>query len=253
MNRISVVIITLNEELNIARAIKSVLPIADEIVVVDSLSVDRTKEICLSLGVRFFEHPFNGYIQQQNYATSLAKFENILTIDADEALDETLCKSILQVKERFECDGYSMNRMNNYCGKWIRHGSWYPDRKIRLWNRNKGQWGGRNPHNTVIMDQDTKIGFLKGELLHYCYDSVEAHVSQFNRFTSISAHELFAEKRKVGVLGIFIKSLANFIQGFFFKLGFLDGYYGIMICFINSFATFMKYVKLRELNKHGKL
>ena len=253
MNSISVIIITLNEELTIARCIKSVIPIADEIIVVDSLSQDRTKEICLALGVQFFEHSFEGYIQQQAYATSLANFEYILTIDADEALDETLCNSLLEVKKKLELDGYSMNRMNNYCGKWIRHGSWYPDRKIRLWNRNMGHWGGRNPHNTVMMNQGSKIGYLKGELLHYCYDSIEAHVKQFNRFTSISAYELFSEKRKVGIFGIFIKSMANFIQGFFFKLGFLDGYYGVIICYINSFATFMKYVKLRELNKNGKL
>jgi len=253
MNSISVVIITLNEELTIARCIKSVIPVADEIIVVDSHSRDRTKEICRNLGVQFYEHPFEGYIQQQAYATSLANFEYIFTIDADEALDKTLCNSILEAKKKLDCDAYSMNRMNNYCGKWIRHGSWYPDRKIRLWNRNKGRWGGRNPHNTVKMDHDSKIGYLNGELLHYCYDSVEAHINQFNQFTSISARELFLEKRKVGIFGIFVKSMANFVQGFFFKLGFLDGYYGITICFINSFATFMKYVKLRELNKNGSV
>jgi len=251
MEKISVVIITYNEELAIERCIGSVKRVADEIVVVDSFSTDKTKEICLGLGVCFYEHPFEGYIQQKNYAKSLASFDFVLSLDADETLSSELCNSILKAKEKFNCDGYVMNRMNNYCGVWIRHGNWYPDRKLRLWNRTKGDWGGRNPHDHVNMRADTKVGFLKGDLLHYSYISIEAHISQFNHFTSTSAHELFTENKQISKIGVFGKGFATFFKGFFLKLGFLDGYYGVALCVINSFATFMKYMKLRELNKNA--
>lgn len=252
MDKLSVVIITYNEELNIGRCIESVRKVADEILVVDSFSTDRTKEICHGLGTQFFEHPFEGYIQQKNYAMSLAKFDHVLSLDADEALSESLSNSIYKAKGRFELDGYYMNRMNNYCGKWVQHGDWYPDRKLRLWDRNKGEWGGRNPHDHFIMQPDTKTGHLKGYILHYSYISIESHIGQFNKFTSISANELFSENRKISACGVFAKGFANFFKGFFLKLGFLDGYYGVALCFINAFATFMKYIKLRELNKNAR-
>lgn len=253
MEKLSVVIITYNEESAIERCILSVRKVADEILVVDSFSTDRTREICLRLGVRFYEHPFEGYIQQKNYAKSLASFDHVLSLDADEALSETLCNSIVKMKQKFEYDGYFMNRMNNYCGIWIRHGNWYPDRKLRLWNRQKGEWGGRNPHDHVNMGEGAKIGFLKGDLLHYSYISIEAHIDQFNHFTTTSAHELFSENKKISRFGVFGKGFATFFKGFFLKLGFLDGYYGIALCIINSFATFMKYMKLRELNRGNRI
>ena len=253
MEKLSVVIITYNEEAAIERCILSVKKVADEVLVVDSFSTDRTKEICMRLGVKFYVHPFEGYIQQKNYAISLASFDNVLSLDADEALSETLCNSIIKAKQSFDHDGYVMNRMNNYCGVWIRHGEWYPDRKLRLWNRRKGEWGGRNPHDHVNMEQGARIVHLKGDLLHYSYISIEAHIDQFNHFTTISANGLFSENRKIGKAGVFGKGLASFFKGFFLKLGFLDGYYGIALCIINSFATFMKYMKLRELNHKSKL
>jgi glycosyltransferase involved in cell wall biosynthesis len=253
MEKLSVVIITYNEEAAIERCISSVKKVADEILVVDSNSTDQTKAICLRLGVRFYEHPFEGYIQQKNYSKSLASFDYVLCLDADEALSETLSNSIKKAKLKFDHDGYFMNRMNNYCGVWIRHGNWYPDRKLRLWNRKKGEWGGRNPHDHVNMGADTKVGYLKGDLLHYSYVSIEAHINQFNRFTTTSAHELFSENRKISKAGVLGKGFATFFKGFFLKLGFLDGYYGVALCIINSFATFMKYMKLRELNKTARM
>ena len=249
MEKLSVVIITYNEESAIERCISSVTKVADEILVVDSFSTDRTREICLRLGVKFYEHPFEGYIQQKNYAKSLADFDYVLSLDADEALSETLCNSIIKVKQKFDFDGYYMNRMNNYCGIWIKHGDWYPDRKLRLWNQKKGEWGGRNPHDHVNMEPGARIAHLKGDLLHYSYVSLEAHIDQFNRFTTTSAVGLFSEGKKISAIGVLIKGSASFFKGFFLKLGFLDGFYGVALCIINSFATFMKYMKLRELNK----
>ena len=142
MTQLSVVIITFNEERNISRCLDSVKDIADDVVVVDSFSVDKTEQICKEKGARFISHTFDGHIQQKNWAITQAKFPHILSLDADEALSDELKKSILEVKKNWKHDGYSMNRLTNYCGQWIYHCGWYPDRKLRLFNSKKGNWGG---------------------------------------------------------------------------------------------------------------
>jgi len=140
MPKLSVVIITLNEEKNIGRCLESVKDIADEIVIVDSFSTDRTEEICLRYNARFIKHEFVGHIEQKNWAIEQASYLHVLSLDADEELSERLKKSILEVKGNWKHDGYYFNRLTNYCGKWIRHTSWYPARKLRLWDRSKGKW-----------------------------------------------------------------------------------------------------------------
>jgi hypothetical protein len=145
-----------------------------------------------------------------------------------------------------------MNRMTNYCGAWMKHGNFYPDRKLRLWDRRKGDWGGRNPHDHVNMQPNSKVGHLKGDILHYSIITLEGNITQFNKFTTIAAQELFSENRKISAIGVFGKGFAAFFKSFFLKMGFLDGYYGVSLCVIISFATFMKYMKLRELNKDSK-
>ena len=251
MDKLSVVIITFNEEENIGRCIESVLPVADEIIVVDSFSKDKTKAICLDKGVRFFEHPFKGYSEQKNFANSLTIYDYILSIDADEALSETLIQSILQEKKQFSKDAYSINRMTNYLGKWIRHGVWYPDTSIRLWNKQKARWNSQSVHEIVEINDSQSQGFLKGDILHFSYTSVSGHIAQFDKFTTLSAIQMNNIGKEATIFKLFFSPLFSFIKGFFIRLGFLDGYYGIVICIINSFATFMKYVKLRELNKQS--
>ena len=157
---LSAVIITKNEEKNIARCLDSLSNIADEIVVVDSYSTDKTEEICLNYNVRFIKHHFEGHIEQKNYALSQTTYQHVISLDADEALDEVMQNSILEVKKEWSFDGYSMNRLTNYCGKWIWYGNWYPDTKLRLWDKSKGQWGGLNPHDKFMMEpwgQNQKI------------------------------------------------------------------------------------------------
>ena len=151
MTPISVVIITLNEEKNIGRCIVSVLDIADEIVVLDSLSTDKTKEICLNYPVKFFEQPFLGYIEQKNKALEFSTYPHVLSLDADEEISAELKKSIQKVKENGVGDGYYFNRLTNYCGKWIKHTDWYPDQKLRLFDKRKGQWSGTNPHDIYTL------------------------------------------------------------------------------------------------------
>ncbi|GHT11764.1 glycosyl transferase [Bacteroidia bacterium] len=248
MQKLSAVIITFNEEKNIARCLQSLQGVADEIIVVDSGSTDKTEEICQSFNVRFIRQEWLGYIEQKNYAMSLAKYLYILSLDADEALSDELKKSILAVKENKTVDGYKFNRLNNYCGeKWIRHGSWYPDTKLRLWNKKKGRWSGINPHDCVKMENDTQVKHLKGDLLHYSYSSISEHIAQANKHTDIMAQEYYMKAKSVSILTVICKSIWKFFRDYFIKLGILDGYYGLVICLITAFTTFIKYVKLRQL------
>ena len=161
MPKLSVVIITFNEERNIGRCIESVREVADEIVVVDSFSTDKTRAICEKHGVNFIEHAFDGHIQQKNFAITQAKFPHQLSLDADEALSEDLKTEILKIKNDWRYDSYRMNRLTNYCGKWIHHCGWYPDTKLRLYDSTKGVWGGVNPHDKFELNPGSKVGFLK--------------------------------------------------------------------------------------------
>lgn len=252
--KISVTIITFNEEHNIRRCLESVKPVADEIVVVDSFSTDRTADICREYGVRFVQNPFAGHIQQKNFAVDQATHDYILSLDADEALSDALRNNILAVKDRHEhADAYCFNRLNNYCGKFIYHGTWYPDRKIRLWDRRKGRWGGENPHDQVIMERGSVIVFLKGELLHYTYRTPSEHLRQMNKFSDIAAEESFRKGKKANVvLHILLYPFFTFFKSYLFKLGFLDGYAGFLVAAHAAYYRFLKYTKLRFLWKRDR-
>ena len=247
--RISVAIITFNEEKNIERCIQSVLPIADEILVLDSFSEDKTKEICSKYEVVFKQHIFDGHIQQKNRAIEYTTNEYVLSLDADEALSTKLLASIKSIKENWgSVDGYYMNRLTNYCGKWINHCGWYPDTKLRLFKKGKGHWTGTNPHDKFEVENDKNTSKLKGDLLHYSYYTIKQHLDQVNYFTDILAKEQYQTKG-ASILKILISPWIKFIKDYFIKLGILDGYYGFVVCFVSSFATFIKYAKIRRLQK----
>lgn len=245
--KLSAVIITLNEERSIGRCLQSLQGVADEIVVVDSFSTDKTEEACKRFGVKFIRHPFEGHIQQKNYAMQAAANDFILSLDADEMLSEELKKSILQVKKNWRCDCYDFNRLTNYCGQWIRHCGWYPDRKIRLWDRRKGKWGGMNPHDKVVMSNNTARQHLEGDLLHYSYYTIDEHVRQQKYFSEIASQEMLKQGRKATVFHIALNPLFTFIRKYLLHLGFLDGYYGFVISVISAKANYWKYSKLRKL------
>jgi glycosyltransferase involved in cell wall biosynthesis len=248
MAKISAVIITLNEEKNIGRCIDSLNDITDDIVVVDSGSTDRTEAICKEKGVRFFIHEWEGYLEQKNYANDLAEFPLILSIDADEALSEQLQESIRKVKESCQADGFEMNRMTNYCGKWIRHCGWYPDRKLRLFHSDKFEWGGEKIHENVIMKgSNPVIERIEGDLHHYSYYNISEHIAQANHFTNLTAELAIDKGKSAGLLKIIFSPFVKFVRDYFLKLGFLDGYYGYIVCRISAQATFMKYSKIRQL------
>lgn len=252
MEKLSVLIITFNEEKNIKRCLDSVKDVADEIVVVDSFSTDGTEEICKKYDVRFIKQKFLGYIEQKNYALQYAKFEYILSLDADEALSGELKNSISEEKKNFKYDGYTMNRLTNYCGKWIKHSGWYPDKKLRLFKSNSGKWGGVNPHDKFIQNAKIKPTHIKGNLLHYSFYSVEEHIDQINKFSTIKAKELFKKGGEFTFVKMFSSTLAKFFKHYFIKSGFLDGWNGFVISVNSAHSTFLKYVKLRQYIRDAK-
>ncbi len=247
MPKISAVIITYNEEKNIGKCLESIKEIADEVVVVDSYSKDDTEKIVKSFGARFIQHPFTGHIEQKNWAITQAKYPHILSLDADEVPSDRLKKSILKVKGKWEHDGYYFNRLTNYCGKWIRHTSWYPARKLRLWDSRKGEWGGINPHDKFIMKRSSTKKFLKGDLYHYSYYSISEHLQQINKFSTIIAHAYFKANIKANFINIALHPGWRLFRDYIIKLGFLDGFYGLVISVNAAHETFLKYVKLRDL------
>jgi glycosyltransferase involved in cell wall biosynthesis len=249
MVKLSVVIITYNEETKIHRCLDSVREVADELVVVDSFSSDKTGEICAQFGARFICHGFEGYVEQKNFAVTQTQFNHVLSIDADEELSEELKASVLKIKSNWRHSCYTINRLNNYCGRWIRHCGWYPDRKIRLFEKGKGRWGGQNPHDKYLPDDPKDIGFLKGDLQHYSYTTIAEHVAQANKFSGIGAKSAFENRKKSSLLKIVLKPPFKFFRDYILLLGFLDGFYGFVISMISAHATFLKYVKLRELSK----
>jgi glycosyltransferase involved in cell wall biosynthesis len=247
MIKISAVIITYNEEKNIGRCIDSLRPVADEIVVIDSYSTDRTYDLCIEKGVRVIKHPFKGHIDQKNYGVSQAAYDIVLSLDADEYLSEELTKSILEVKESWPCDAYRMNRLSNYGGKWIRHGNWYPDKKIRLWKKHLGLWGGENPHDKVVLKRGVRVMQLKGDLLHRAYmDSAET-LNKIQNYSEIFARENVG-RRSSSVLQIMLHTSFAFFKSFIIKRGFMDGYEGLVVATAVANHVFYKYAKLYEAN-----
>lgn len=249
MIKISVVIITYNEENNIERCLLSVKDIADEIIVLDSFSTDRTEEICKAHNVRFFQHKFDGHIEQKNRVIQYAKNDFVFSLDADEFLSKELKKAISQLNNN-EYDAYFFNRLNFFCGKKIKYGGWYPDKKIRLWNKDKGKWGGINPHDTVILNNDTTKKYLKGDLLHYSFVSISQHVGQIDKFSDIKAQQDLKLKKSYSIFKLIFSPLIKFFILYFIRLGFLDGYYGFIIAINSAHFTFLRYVKLKELKKN---
>jgi len=249
MELLSVVIISYNEEKNIGRCIDSVRKIADEIIVVDSFSNDRTREIALEKGATVKQQKFRGYIEQKNLALQLATNHYTLSIDADETLDEKLVLSIAEEKKHFRARAYSMNRCACYCGRFIRHGLWYPDRKLRLFDKRIANWGGTNPHDKIELKENVPIKHLNGDILHYSYNSIEEHVMQSNNFTTIAAASLHAKGQKSNWIKILVNPFWSFLHGYVLRLGFLDGFYGFVIAINSAHQTFLKYIKLYRLQR----
>jgi len=241
---ITATIVTLNEERNIARALGT-LEWADEVVVVDSGSTDRTIEIALGLGARVIEEPWRGYGAQKNYAAACAANDWILSIDADESVTEQLATEILALKTKaVHAAGYSFPRLAQYLGRWIRHGGWYPDRKVRLYDRRKAEWVGDYVHESVRLNG--AVEELKGHLLHFTCGSLSEHLRTLDRYTTLAAREVIARGKPVSMRRLTLDPVWTFFRTCVVQRGFLDGPQGLAIAWMAALYTFLKYAKARE-------
>jgi glycosyltransferase involved in cell wall biosynthesis len=244
--KITATIITLNEERNVARAIES-LRCADEILIVDSGSTDRTVELAQNLGVRVFEAGWLGYAAQKNWAAEHATHDWILSLDADEALSEALEAEIWSLKKGGPAfEAYTMPRLARYLGRWIYHSGWYPDRKVRLYRRDKAKWVGDFVHESV--ETMGSLGHLNSNILHFTCDSLSEHVKTMDRYTTLAAQELAARKLKVPLSRLIVDPAWTFVKTYFLQRGFLDGPEGLTIAHMAAFYTFLKYSKARNMS-----
>jgi glycosyltransferase involved in cell wall biosynthesis len=243
--KITATIIALDEERNIARAIES-LRCCDEIVLVDSGSVDRTVELATRLGARVVESPWHGYATQKNYAAEKATHDWILSLDADEALSESLEAEIWTLKKKGPaCDAYTVPRLAQYLGRWILHSGWYPDRKIRLYHRGKAKWVGDFVHESVQVDG--RVGHLESNLLHFTCDSLSEHLKTMDRYTTLAAEELVSRKQEIHLRNMILDPAWTFTRTYFFQRGFQDGLEGLTIAYMAALYTFLKYAKARNM------
>ncbi len=247
--KLSGIIITFNEEENIGRCIESIKDVCDEILIVDSFSTDRTKDIALSHNARFIENPWKGFLDQKNFAQDSASFDYVLQLDADEELSEELKKSIQSVKNNWNYDGYIFNRFTNYCGKWIRHSGWYPDAKLRLYDRRKGKWDGLDPHPSVSIDSESNTQHIKGDLLHYSYVNYEDHINRSAKYAKQAAIAMHTLGKKPSNFKLIFSPAFRFFNSFILRGGFKDGFEGLIICKTASYYTFLKYMYLKLIHK----
>ncbi len=244
MTKVSATIITLNEEHKIARAIESLF-CCDEIVVLDSGSTDATCAVARRLQAKVMEEPWRGYAAQKNRAAECASHNWILSLDADEALSEELQAEIVALKQDgFRHAGYAMPRLAQYLGTWIRHSGWYPDRKIRLYDRRHGSWQGDYVHESVTIDNEA--GALNGSILHFTCDTLSEHLRTLDRYTSLAAEELQARGRHPSLLHLLANPAWTFFRAYVLQRGFLDGFAGLAIAHMAALYTFLKYAKARS-------
>jgi glycosyltransferase involved in cell wall biosynthesis len=250
--KISAVIIAFNEERLIADAIASVAW-ADEILVIDSESSDRTREIAEGLGARVIVNKWPGFAAQKQFGTDAAENEWIFSLDADERVCDPLKDEILQIKavsDKQIADGYRISRLSYYMGREIRHSGWYPDSQLRLFDRRKGKWKDVEVHESVVMENGSKIARLSSDILHYSIDSAEHHHKMIgDRYAPLAAVQMFKDGRRTSPIRVAIAGPAAFIRSYFLKAGFLDGFPGYCIARFAAHHAFLKHAMLWELQQ----
>lgn len=242
MSKISLVIITKNEEKHLANCLKSCLGVVDEIVILDSHSTDDTAKIARKYQANFQTCTFKGYGKTKQQAVSLATHDWILSLDADEQLSEKLKNSISQWKKQNKTtEAFVFNRRNFYCGKPIRFCGWYPDKKLRLWNRKYGNWNANIVHESVEMQQGTSTSFLAGDLLHYTMSSIADHIQRTQKYAHLQAQKKHHKPYLFLYLKMFFSPIFTFIKIYILKLGLLDGFHGFMIAKISAQGQYWTY------------
>jgi glycosyltransferase involved in cell wall biosynthesis len=244
---LSLAIICLNEAENIERCIRSV-PFASEVVVVDSGSVDGTREIAERLGARVLHQEWRGFRAQKDFATQQCSNDWVLSLDADEALSPEAAAETQRLLESLDLDahdGFEYPRLSWNLGRWIRHGGWYPDRQLRLYHRRRASWaGGDHVHERVKAERVRK---LRHPILHWPFIDLSEQIHTNNRYSSLGARELFDRGRRFSVAKLILKTSSKFIETYFLKRGFLDGLPGFIISVGAAYSVFLKFAKLWEI------
>lgn len=247
MRKLAVTVITKNERDNIDRCLASV-PFADEIVVLDSGSDDGTAEIARRYTDRVIETDWPGHVKQKQRAVDAASHDWILALDADEEVTPALAGSIQKaLADPNPAGAYELTRKVFYLGRWIEHCGWYPEWRVRLFDRRQARWGGYDPHDRV--ETEGRVGRLDGDLNHYSYRDVAHHVSRINEYTTIMARELHERGRRAGLWSLVARPLFTFFKKYVLQLGFLDGAPGLVVCALASYYVFLKYLKLWEMRR----
>ena len=245
MQPLTAAIITYNEEVNIAGALESVAGV-EEIVVVDNGSTDATLEICRRYTDRIFHRVWTGYVDQKNYAAEKSSHDWILSLDADERLSPGLKDEVWRLREAgFKHSGYRMPRVAHFMGRWIRHGDWYPDPQLRLFDRRQGRWQGGRLHESVKVQGST--GWLQGEIEHYTYRSLFDYLVRLNKYSTLAAADYHQRGRNATALKLLGHPPITFLRGYILKRGFLDGVPGLMVAVMAAVSVYFKYAKLYEL------
>jgi glycosyltransferase involved in cell wall biosynthesis len=246
--KISAAIITLDEERNLGRCLESLRGVADEVVVVDSGSTDGTERIARAAGAVFVLQPWLGYGPQKNFAVERTTHDWVLSLDADEALSDELRASLLRLGEGGpRADAYAMNRLNFYCGRFLRHSGWYPDRKVRLWRKGAARWTDAAVHEVAEVVPGARVERLPGDLLHYTIVDRAQHLRTIERYTTLSAERLLREGKGGHAWKRFVAPAAAFVRRYVLSAGFLDGRAGWDVCRLSAYASWLKYEKLRRL------
>ena len=246
MKGLSAILITKNEEVNVADCLAS-LTFADEIIVVDSGSVDRTEEICRrDPRVRWYSEEWKGYGPQKNSALDKAEGPWIFSIDADERVTPELAEEVDALDlEVASVDAFRVCRRNFFGGKWVRHGGWYPDYLVRLWRKDSGRFDGRSVHEAVRVSG--AVGTLDGELLHFTYRDTADFLERMNRYSALGAQEMSRSGRRATTADLLLRPPYTFFRMFFLQRGFLDGALGFRLAVLYAKYTFAKYAKLAEI------
>lgn len=248
MEKVSVAIITKDEERNMRACLES-LKWADEIVVVDSGSKDKTMEICKELGAQVYMEEWQGYARQKNLAIAKTKNEWVLNIDADERVTPQLAAEIAEVLNReTKFNGFYLRRQNFFGQKWIRHGGWYPDYNLRLFRKSKGRFQERQVHEKAVVEGE--VGFLKNPLVHRTYNSVAEFLQRQDLYSTLAAQEMHREGKRYHFYDILFRPSWTFLQMYLLRAGFLDGYYGFLLAKLYAYYTLAKYSKLKELSNN---
>lgn len=250
--KISAVIITYNEEDRLPDALASLEGSADEIVVVDSYSTDRTVEIARAAGANVWQNRFEDYGRQKNFAMEKAGHEWILNLDADERVSPELKRAISDLREKAAppaAAAFAIKRKTFYLGRWIRHSGWYPDRKVRLFRKSAATWQGR-VHERLTVDGD--VAKLPGDILHFTYRDIGDHVRRLERYSSFQAEEIAKQGKKCLCLRLLLLPPVTFLRHFLWKLGLLDGFPGLVIATVQSWGTALKYLKAIALKRRQR-